>query len=171
MPYGEYLPMRWLLEPLGLSRLVPGDIDFRDGPGPRGLTLGGFGLIGIQLCYEIIFSGEVLDPAHRPAILFNPSNDAWFGAFGPPQHFAQARLRAIEEGMPVIRSTPTGISGAIDADGRVLATVPGHGRGAVELPFPTAASPTLFARLGNWLAFAVAALLAASAVALRRRRR
>jgi apolipoprotein N-acyltransferase len=171
VPYGEYLPMRGLLAPLGLSQIVPGDIDFRDGPGPRGLSLGTFGLIGMQICYEIIFSGQVLDAAHRPALLFNPSNDAWFGRFGPPQHFAQARLRAIEEGMAVVRATPTGISSAIGPDGRVLATVPGHGAGAVELPLPPRASPTLFARLGNWLAFAVAALLAASAVALRRRAR
>lgn len=169
VPYGEYLPMRALLAPLGLSQVVPGDIDFRDGPGPRGLNLGHYGLVGMQICYEIIFSGEVLDRAQRPAFLFNPSNDAWFGKFGPAQHFAQARLRAIEEGMAIIRSTPTGISGAIGPDGSVLARVPGHGAGAVELPLPPRAPATLFARFGNWLALAIAALLAASAVALRRR--
>ncbi len=171
VPYGEYLPMRWLLEPLGLSRLVPGDIDFRDGPGPHGLAFGAFGLIGMQICYEIVFSGEVLDRHNRARVLFNPSNDAWFGAWGPPQHFAQARLRAIEEGIAVVRATPTGISGAIAADGRILATIPGKGAGGIELPLPAAAPPSLFARVGNWLAFAVAALLAATAIALRRRAR
>ena len=79
-------------------RLAPGDLDFLAGPGPRTLDLPGFGRVGVQICYEIIFSGQVVDRANRPDFLFNPSNDAWFGAWGPPQHLAQARLRAIEEG-------------------------------------------------------------------------
>jgi apolipoprotein N-acyltransferase len=107
VPYGEYLPMRPLLSAIGLSRLAPGDLDFWPGPGPHTLDLGAFGKAGLQICYEIIFSGEVVDRAHRPDFIFNPSNDAWFGAWGPPQHLAQARLRAIEEGLPVIRATPT----------------------------------------------------------------
>ena len=171
VPYGEYLPLRWLLEPLGLSRLVPGDLDYLAGPGPGGMAVGPFGMVGMQICYEIVFSGEVTDRANRPRILFNPSNDAWFGAWGPPQHFAQARLRAIEEGVAVVRATPTGISGAIAADGRVLATVPRGRAGSVTIPLPPPAPPTPFARIGNWAAFAMAALLAASAIALRRRRR
>ena len=109
VPYGEYLPMRPILSAIGLSRLAPGDIDFWPGPGPHTLDLGRFGKAGLQICYEIIFSGQVVDRAHRPDFLFNPSNDAWFGSWGPPQHLAQARLRAIEEGLPVIRATPTGI--------------------------------------------------------------
>lgn len=170
VPYGEYLPMRWLLEPLGLSRLVPGDIDFRDGHGPHGLALAPFGEIGMQICYEIIFSGEVVG-SPRPRLLFNPSNDAWFGKWGPPQHLAQARLRAIEEGVAIVRSTPTGISAAIDPSGRILAQVPPGPAGSVELPLPRSAAPTLFSRIGNWAALIVALLLAASAVALRRRGR
>ncbi|MGN6278871.1 MAG: apolipoprotein N-acyltransferase [Sphingomonas sp.] len=171
VPYGEYLPMRWLLQPLGLSRLVPGDIDFKPGPGPRDFTLPGFGLIGGQVCYEIVFSGEVVDEAHRPALIFNPSNDAWFGAWGPPQHLAQARMRAIEEGLPILRSTPTGISAVIAADGRLLGTMSLHRAGAIDLPMPGALPPTLFARLGNWWAAIVAALLCVGAVVIRRRAR
>jgi len=96
VPYGEYLPMRSLLEPIGLSRLVPGDADFLPGPGPRSLFLpAGDGRpplkMGVQICYEIIFSGHVVDAHDRPDFLFNPSNDAWFGSWGPPQHLAQAR--------------------------------------------------------------------------------
>ena len=94
------------------------------GPGPQTLDLPGVGPVGFQLCYEIIFSGEVVDRARRPAFLFNPSNDAWFGAWGPPQHLAQARLRALEEGLPVVRSTPTGISAIVDAHGRLLHSIP-----------------------------------------------
>ena len=83
VPYGEYLPMRPLLSAIGLSRLAPGDVDFAAGPGPRTLDLPGWGKVGLQICYEIIFSGEVVDRRNRPDFIFNPSNDAWFGALGP----------------------------------------------------------------------------------------
>ena len=171
VPYGEYLPLPWLLKPLGLARLVPGDIDFDPGPGPRNLTLPGFGAVGVQLCYEIVFSGEVVDRAHRPRLLFNPSNDAWFGSWGPPQHLAQARMRAMEEGLPIVRATPTGISAIIAADGRLLATVPHETAGAAELPIPPALGPTPFARVGNLMAALTAAALFAIGVAIRRRAR
>ena len=171
VPYGEYLPMRPLLSAIGLSRLVPGDLDFWPGPGPRTLTLPGVGDVGLQLCYEIIFSGQVIDARHRPALIFNPSNDAWFGAWGPPQHLAQARLRAIEEGVTVVRSTPNGISAVITPDGRIAARVPRHRAGAIDWPFPAPTPPTPFARLGNLLSFLVAGLLVVAAIALPRIRR
>ena len=171
VPYGEYLPMPWLLRRLGLARLVPGDMDFTPGPGPAAIAVPGFGAIGVQICYEIIFSGEVIDEARRPRLLFNPSNDAWFGTWGPPQHLAQARMRAIEEGLPIVRATPTGISALIAADGRLLATVPHETAGALEAPIPAALAPTLFARVGNAMAAIVAALMIGLAVATRRQRR
>ena len=171
VPYGEYLPMRPLLEPLGLSRLVPGTMDFWPGPGPRTLDLGPWGKAGMQICYEIVFSGQVVDRAHRPDYIFNPSNDGWFGSWGPPQHLAQARLRAIEEGLPVLRSTTTGISAVIDANGAVRQFVARHTAGRLDGLVPPAHAPTLFARLGNWLPLGWAALLfALSLVATRRRR-
>jgi len=171
VPYGEYLPMRPLLSTIGLSRLVPGDIDFWPGPGPLSYPLPGFGKAGVQICYEIIFSGQVVDRADRPDFLFNPSNDAWFGSWGPPQHLAQARLRAIEEGIPVIRSTPTGISAVVDADGRVLNRLPHRTAGFIETHMPPAHVPTLFARLGNIIPLMLAIFLAALGVAMRRRAR
>ncbi|WP_282945932.1 MULTISPECIES: apolipoprotein N-acyltransferase [unclassified Sphingopyxis] len=171
VPYGEYLPMRPVLSAIGLSRLAPGDIDFWPGPGPHTLNLGRFGKAGLQICYEIIFSGQVVDRAHRPDFIFNPSNDAWFGSWGPPQHLAQARLRAIEEGLPVIRATPTGISAVIDADGRILDSVPMHQSGRIDTVVPKAHAPTLFARYGNALPVAFALLLLAAAIAFRRRGR
>jgi apolipoprotein N-acyltransferase len=171
VPYGEYLPMRPLLSAIGLSRLAPGDLDFRDGPGPRTLDIPGFGRAGIQICYEIIFSGQVVDRASRPDFIFNPSNDAWFGAWGPPQHLAQARLRAIEEGLPVIRATPTGISAVVTANGRVEQSLPLGTAGAIETRLPPAAEPTLFARYGNILSFAMVLLLVAPAIAVRRKAR
>jgi apolipoprotein N-acyltransferase len=169
VPYGEYLPMRTLLEPIGLSRLVAGEIDFLSGPGPRTLDVPGFGPVGMQICYEIIFSGQVVDRAHRPALIFNPSNDGWFGNWGPPQHLAQARMRAIEEGLPIVRSTPNGISAVIAADGRLLGTIPRHTASAIELPMPRPLPPTLFSRIGNWSIGLALVVLLALAAALRRR--
>ncbi len=171
VPYGEYLPMRPILSALGLSRLAPGDIDFWPGPGPRTLDLGGFGRAGLQICYEIIFSGQVVDREHRPDFIFNPSNDAWFGSWGPPQHLAQARLRAIEEGLSVVRATPTGISAVIDADGRMRESLPMHVAGRIDTVIPAAHAPTLFARHGNMLPVGFALLLLAAAIAFRRRGR
>ncbi|MBB5686239.1 apolipoprotein N-acyltransferase [Sphingobium boeckii] len=171
VPYGEYLPMRPFLSAIGLSRLVPGDIDFWPGPGPQSYALPGFGKVGVQICYEIIFSGQVVDRANRPDFLFNPSNDAWFGSWGPPQHLAQARLRAIEEGIPVIRSTPTGISAVVDADGRIIESLPFETAGFIDARLPAPHSPTLFARFGNILPLAFAIFLAGLGVAMRRRAR
>jgi len=171
VPWGEYLPWRPLLSQIGISRLVPGEYDFAPGPGPRSQPLPGFGTAGMLVCYEVIFSGQIVDATHRPAFIFNPSNDSWYAKFGPQQHLAQARLRAIEEGLPIIRATPTGISAIVDADGRIVDSIDWGKTGAAEAPLPPPHAPTLFARLGNWLALAVAALLAALAVAIRRRAR
>ncbi len=168
VPYGEYLPMRPLLEPLGISRLVAGSIDYLPGPGPGTLDLGEHGKAGIQICYEIVFSGEVVDDANRPDYVFNPSNDGWFGHWGPPQHLAQARMRAIEEGLPVLRSTTTGISAVIDANGIVRGAIARGKADALEGFVPAAKPPTLFARAGHWLTLAWAALLIALGLALPR---
>ncbi|AOL93092.1 apolipoprotein N-acyltransferase [Porphyrobacter sp. LM 6] len=158
VPYGEYLPMRLLLEPLGLSRLVAGSIDYLPGPGPRTLDLKQHGKVGVMICYEIVFSGAVADEANRPDYIFNPSNDGWFGTWGPPQHLAQARMRAIEEGLPVLRSTTTGISAVIDARGVVRGAIAPGKADKLEGVVPVAAPPTLFARFGHALTLAWAAL-------------
>ena len=167
VPYGEYLPMRPLLSRLGLSRLVMGDIEFGSGPGPRTLDLPNIGKVGLQICYEMVFSGHVVDEANRPAFIFNPSDDAWFGYSGPPQHLAQARLRAIEEGIPVVRATPTGISAIVDADGRILKSLPQGSMGMMALPMPAALPPTAFAHLGNLAVLLIALLLTGLAFAAR----
>jgi apolipoprotein N-acyltransferase len=162
VPYGEYLPMPWLLKPLGLARLVPGSLDFWPGPGAQTMTVTVDGKpvkIGMQICYEMIFSGQTVDRNNRPDFIFNSSNDAWFGTIGPPQHLAQARLRAIEEGLPVIRSTPTGISAIIDADGRILQSLPLGKDGRIDAFLPRAKAPTFFARFGNVIPLAFAGLL------------
>lgn len=158
VPYGEYLPMEWLLKPIGLARLTEGTIDYDPGPGPQTLGLGKYGKAGIQICYEIVFSGHVVDSNDRPDYIFNPSNDGWFGTWGPPQHLAQARMRAIEEGLPVLRSTTTGISAVIDANGIVRDTVPSGVAGRLDGFIPEAKAPTLFARFGHGLTVFWAAL-------------
>jgi apolipoprotein N-acyltransferase len=171
VPYGEYLPMRPLLSAIGLSQLAPGIGDTVPGLGPRTLELGPWGRMGVQICYEIIFSGQVVDARNRPDFLFNPSNDAWFGRWGPPQHFAQARLRAAEEGLPVIRSTPTGISGIIDARGRTVASLPWREAGVIDGTLPPPAGPTPFAQWGNLLPMLLAFGLLLTAVVLDASRR
>ncbi|WP_344709573.1 apolipoprotein N-acyltransferase [Sphingomonas humi] len=171
VPYGEYLPMRPLLSAIGLSQLAPGEGDTLEGPGPRNLSLPGWGSMGVQVCYEIIFSGQVVDPRHRPDFLFNPSNDAWFGRWGPPQHLAQARLRAAEEGLPIIRSTPTGISAVIGADGRLLHSLPWRTAGAIDADLPAPRPPTFFSRHGNAIPLTLALLLLILAVGIDARAR
>jgi len=169
VPYGEYLPLRSLLEPLGLTRLVAGTIDFIPGPGPQSFDLGAYGEAGIQICYEIVFSGEVAERDKRPDYIFNPSNDGWFGAWGPPQHLAQARMRAAEEGLPVLRSTTTGISAVIDAQGVVREHIGRNVAGRIDTLVPPPHAPTWFARLGHWLTLLWGlALLGLSLVAMRR---
>jgi apolipoprotein N-acyltransferase len=173
VPFGEYLPARSVLSRIGLSRFVPGDGDFLPGPGPRTFPLPGFrsgdapASVGVQICYEIIFSGRVVDEAHRPSFLFNPSNDAWFGAWGPPQHLAQARLRAIEEGIPIVRATPNGISALIGPSGHLDSIVSRRVAGVIDDVIPPPDPPTVFSRLGLWTAAWFGLLLCALAVTVK----
>jgi apolipoprotein N-acyltransferase len=171
VPFGEYLPMRPILVPLGLSRLVPGTLDFWPGRGPLTQRVPGLGKVSTQICYEIIFSGQVVDRTDRPDFIFNPSNEAWFGSWNSPQFMAQARLRAIEEGLPVIRSTPTGISAVIDAYGNVLHALPNGQPGYIQANLPEARPETCFARHGNIVPLGFAGLLMFIGIALRRRLR
>jgi apolipoprotein N-acyltransferase len=168
VPYGEYLPFEGVLGAIGLSRLTSGTVPYIPGPGPETLDLGEHGKAGIQICYEIVFSGQVVDQNNRPDYIFNPSNDGWFGAWGPPQHLAQARMRAIEEGLPVLRSTTTGISAVIDANGNVVQHIASGEAEAIHGKIPAAASPTLFSKWGNALPLMWAALLAVLGLGLPR---
>ncbi len=171
VPGGEYLPMRAILSRIGLNRLVPGDLDFMPGPGPHTLNVPGFGKMGGLICYEVIFSGEVVDRTNRPDFIFNPSTDAWFGDWGPPQHLAQAQLRALEEGLPIIRATTTGISAVIDSNGEVLEFAPLNTQGTIISAIPPAAPPTFFSKYGNTIPLTFAFILGAIGIALARRRR
>jgi apolipoprotein N-acyltransferase len=169
VPLGEYVPAHDLMTKLGLARLSPGNLGFIPGPGPQTLTLPGLPDVGVQICYEMIFPGEVVEPGHRPAWLVQPSNDSWYGDWMQPQHVDQARLRAIEEGLAIARVTPTGTSAIIDAHGRVVASIGPHLMSTLSQRLPPPLPPTLFARFAHWTSFAFGLTLLAAAVALRRR--
>lgn len=148
VPFGEYMPLRDILP---LDKLTVGALDFSAGPGPRTLRLPGLPAFSPLICYEVIFPGRVVDATDPPSWLLNITNDAWFGtSAGPHQHFASARLRAVEEGLPVVRAANTGISGVIDAYGRVVARLGLDRAGTVDSKLPVAAPVrTFFAQYGN----------------------
>lgn len=149
VPFGEYVPLSdWL----PIERLTEGLGDFTPGPGPRTLLLSGLPPFAAAICYEIIFPGHVVDDAERPEWIFNASNDAWFGkSIGPEQHLAAARMRAVEEGLPVVRAVNTGISAVIDATGNIVARLGLGITGTIDTKLPPALPRTLYARFGDWM--------------------
>jgi apolipoprotein N-acyltransferase len=146
VPFGEYLPLAEILNPLGVSHLVPGVWDV--GGGPRRLTAPGLPSIAPLICYEVIFPGEATaKEGDRPGLILNVTNDGWFGkTSGPYQHMAQARLRAIEEGLPLVRVANTGVSAIVDSFGRVMNELPLGVEGVIDGRLPRHAAPTLFSR-------------------------
>ena len=167
VPFGEYMPLRSLIP---IPAIANDGVDFAAGPGPRTLDLPGLPPVGALICYEVIFPGEVTDPAHRPAWLLNVTNDAWYGfSSGPFQHFAIARVRAIEEGLPLVRAANNGISGVFDAYGRVVKRLGLDDIGVVDSGLPVGLPAPLYARDGDWLLLVL--MLAASLPLLRRRSR
>lgn len=150
VPWGEYVPLRQLFP--FISRLAPGPGDFAAGPGPQTVKLPNLPPAGVLICYEVIFPGRITDPANRPQWLVNVTNDAWFGtSSGPYQHFTSARLRAVEEGLPLVRAANTGISGLIDPYGRVVDSIPLGQPGVRDVALPAALPAlTLYARFGDY---------------------
>ena len=145
VPFGEYMPLSGLIP----IRVVQGGVDFGAGPGPVLMAPGGLPPFSPLICYEVIFPGAVV-PAQRPDWLLNITNDAWFGfSAGPYQHLAAARMRAVEEGLPLARAAQTGISAVFDARGRIVARLGLGQTGSILAPLPAAAPPTIFARIGN----------------------
>ncbi len=170
VPFGEYMPLKELLP---LHKLTPGAIDLSAGPGPRTLSLARLPSFGPLICYEAIFPGAIIDMRDRPAWILNVSNDAWYGrSAGPYQHFAMARVRAVEEGLPVVRVANNGITGVVDAAGRVLAHTSLDAVGYADIALPAAGRATPYAYLGDALFWGALVALAALAVGpgLRRRR-
>ena len=173
VPFGEYLPFHGLMVRLGLGPMVGQSGGFARGTGPLTLDLPGLPRLAPQICYETIFPHRFPPLSQRPAFIAQATNDAWFGASaGPWQHFHQARMRAIEQGLPVARAANTGISALIDAHGRVVTALPLGVAGAVQAPLPPPTPPTPYARTGDAPALAAALLaLALGAWTGRARRR
>ena len=156
VPFGEYEP-DWMPQSF---QLVPGG-GFASGPGPRTLHVPTLPAVGPLICYEAIFPGVVIDARDRPDWMVNVTNDAWFGnSTGPRQHLAAARLRAVEEGLPLMRAANTGISAAFDAFGREQARLGMNQTGVLVTSLPGHLPPTPFARFGLAIPGLLAGLLA-----------
>lgn len=167
VPFGEYVPLRNILP---IDKITPGTSDFATGPGPITLTLPGLPPVGPLVCYEAIFPGGVTARGgERPQWLLNLTNDAWFGqSAGPHQHFASARLRALEEGLPMVRVANTGISAVIDPYGRVLASLALGHEGVLDAALPQALPATPFARFGKAILLVLLAAAVGAMAVLRR---
>jgi apolipoprotein N-acyltransferase len=186
VPFGEYLPFQPLLESLGLMQLTKMRGGFLAGDRRRNQHAPGAPSFLPLVCYEIIFPGDavprserlgwldqqlgrylgwpsIAGSTERPGWLLNLTNDGWFGSSaGPHQHFQQAQVRAIEEGLPLVRAANTGISAVVDPLGRILKSLPLGTEGILDSPLPQAIAPTPYVRMGD----VPAALLAAAALAL-----
>ncbi|TPE50211.1 apolipoprotein N-acyltransferase [Amaricoccus solimangrovi] len=151
VPFGEYIPLKGLAARLGipaLTTLTRGG--FTAGPGPRVVSVPGVPPFLPLICYEAIFPAAARAPGERPDWLVQVTNDAWFGeASGPYQHFAQARARAIEQGLPLARAANTGISAMVDPKGRVVAELGLGAQGHVDAPLPAPLPPTVYSRTGD----------------------
>jgi apolipoprotein N-acyltransferase len=162
VPFGEYLPFQRLLEKIGLRQLTRMRGGFTANAASRApFTVPGLPVFGPLICYEAIFPAEVMPVGVRPAALLNVTNDGWFGnTTGPRQHLHQTRVRAVEEGLPLIRAANNGISAVIDAHGRIIARLDMNVRGSLDSALPVATRPTWYSRAGDRTFFALWVLLA-----------
>jgi apolipoprotein N-acyltransferase len=150
VPFGEYLPYEKFFASLGLTKVVGIEGSFSTGDGPHTLIVPGAPPAGPLICYEILFPGEVVG-AQRPGWFVNVTDDSWFGPWaGPMQHLLVARMRAIEEGVPVARAANTGISAVIDPLGRVRAHLGLDRTGVLDASLPAIIDPTPYARSGDY---------------------
>jgi len=165
VPFGEYLPFAGLLNALGFSQLTVGS-GFAAGDHPHVLNAGIAPPVTPLICYEVIFPHAVIDPTGpRPGWFVNITDDSWFGPWaGPQQHLLSARVRAIEEGLPIARAANTGISAMIDPLGRIRAQLGLNRIGVVDAALPQALAPPPYARFGDlvFLIFLVIAILTVS---------
>jgi apolipoprotein N-acyltransferase len=161
VPLGEYIPFHKDFAPL--TGLV-GRGSFEIGDGHIALDLPGLPAFAPVICYEVIFPGEIVGPGPRPRWILNITNDAWFGvSSGPYQHLASARLRTIEEGLPMLRAANTGVSAVIDAYGRVLESLDMEREGIIDHAVPPARPPTPYGRWHDWTLLVLLAVLGLSA--------
>jgi apolipoprotein N-acyltransferase len=172
VPFGEYLPMQSILEAIGLEQLTRWRGGFSTGPVPRPLlTIAGLPPVGALICYEAIFPAAIVQGRDRPGLLLNVTNDGWFGnSTGTRQHFHQARVRAVEEGLPIVRAANNGVSAVVDAQGHVIAMLNLNARGVVDSGIPTALPPPPYAKFGDCTFVALVLIFLTIAIVLARRR-
>jgi apolipoprotein N-acyltransferase len=168
VPFGEYLPFERILERFGLQELTKQRGGFLAGDRHRLIAIPGAPIALPLICYEIIFPGDVVPPGRRPGWIINVTNDGWFGvSTGPYQHLQQARVTAIEEGLPLARAANTGISAVVDPLGRIINSLPLGREGVLDGPLPRPIGAPIYARVGD----APAAIMVAIAlIAVVRRR-
>jgi apolipoprotein N-acyltransferase len=160
VPFGEFLPFQTTLEAIGLEQLTRQRGGFAAGAGRRHMRPPGAPPFSPLICYEIIFPEDVRGEGDRPEWLLNLTNDAWFGATsGPYQHFHQARVRAVEQGLPVVRAANSGVSAVIDPYGRVVERLPLNWGGALDSGLPVALPATIFVKWGRFIDIAIIVLL------------
>lgn len=170
VPLGEFLPLRPLLEPLGFVRLTQAPEDFAHGPRPAPIEAPGLPRVQPLICYESLFPGLAGADDRRARWIVNASNDSWFGrTSGPWQHLNIASHRAIEQGLPIIRATPTGVSAVIDAYGRTHQMLGVGQAGVIDAPIPAALPGTPYVRWGDTAFWALTILGLASGQRPRRR--
>ncbi|MDB5635093.1 MAG: apolipoprotein N-acyltransferase, partial [Bradyrhizobium sp.] len=168
VPFGEYLPFQDWMEKLGFVQLTKVQGGFIAGTRRRTMEIPNAPRALPLICYETVFPGDVASRDDRPGWIVNLTNDGWFGiSTGPYQHLQQARLRAIEEGLPVVRAANTGISAVIDPLGRIVARLGLGVEGVLDGSLPSAIAPTIYARNGDIPAAIIVA--AALLFAIRRR--
>ena len=152
VPFGEYIPLGGLAQLVGLRSFAAQDgYGYAPGPGPQVLDFGPVGTALPLICYEAIFPQDVAGAPERADFLLQITNDAWFGEFaGPYQHLAQARMRSVEQGLPMVRVANTGVSAMIDSAGRVTGALGLGEAGYLDLPLPPPGRETIYARTGDW---------------------
>ena len=159
VPFGEYLPLQSLLESFGIVQLTKIEGGFAAGEARRVMTVPRAPPMLPLICYEVIFPGTAVPAGERPAWLLNVTNDGWFGhSSGPYQHLQQARVRAIEEGLALVRAANTGISAVVDPLGRIVASLPLGSEGVLDASLPQAIAPTPYARFGDRIAAVLLAI-------------
>ncbi|MEM6851060.1 MAG: apolipoprotein N-acyltransferase [Pseudomonadota bacterium] len=172
VPFGEFMPLSDLLRAIGVTALINLEGGFSKGDGLKTLRVGGAPAVSPLICYESIFAAASYAKGERPEWLAVLTNDAWFGdTSGPRQHLDQARLRAIETGLPVGRAANTGVSAMIDPFGRVTHRLPLYETGVIDAPLPAALPPTVFTAVGHAGYFALLAMTLICAGGLARERR
>ena len=172
VPFGEYVPFGDLLARFGIYGLAAQQGNgYSAGSGAKLLDFGALGRALPLICYEAVFAQDVNAAPERPDFLIQITNDAWFGrGAGPRQHLAQARMRAIEQGLPLARAANTGISARIGPYGRITAALPLNTAGYIDAALPAPLADTPYSRTGD-LPFALVLIGALALVALRRRAR